>query len=185
MQRIIPTFAALLILVIGLAGCEKQADPRATSASDAKARASTVPALQPSLAAWQKGNQAAAVSNFVQADWNSRPLFPVDSRLNMTEEEFRSRVRSLFTPESVNAMGTNLFAELEPIKRLAAAVGQAGQKAAAERDYAKARKYFTALQQCGAALDSTNSLALLQAVGQGLKSRADLELNKLPPESHP
>ncbi len=44
---------------------------------------------------------------------------------------------------------------------------------------AEARKYFTSLKQCGAALDSPDSLTLAQLVGQGLKKRADMELAKL------
>jgi hypothetical protein len=173
---------ALFLVVVGLLGCEKKSDAPTASSSQTNlnARASATPVMQPILKAWQSGDQRTAVSNFVQADWSSRPLFPAGSSLNLTEDEFRSQVRSLFTPESVNIMGTNLLAEIEPMKRLAAAVGQSGQQAAAQHDYPKARKYFTALKQCGEAIDGTNSLALLKVVGQGLKNRADIELGKLP-----
>jgi hypothetical protein len=181
MQTRIRLSVALFLLGMGLLGCNKKSETSATSSLPTNSSASVAaPVMGPIMKDWLSGNQAAAVSNFVQADWKARPLFPAGSRLNLTEDEFRSQIRSLFTPESVNAMGTNLYAEIDPMKRLAAAVGQAGQQAAAQHDYAKARKYFTALQQCGDALDGTNSLALVKMVGQGLKKRAETELSKLP-----
>ncbi len=132
------------------------------------------------LADWQSGRSTTAVSNFVAADWSARPLFTNGSALNLTEGEFRARIQSMLDPEAVASMGTNLMAEIDPIKRLAAAVGQEGQQAAAQHDYAKARKYFAALQNFGVALDSTNSLGLLRMVGQGLRKRSEIELGKLP-----
>jgi hypothetical protein len=182
MQIQIQVWTVLTLLVVGLVGCDKKADgPAAPPAQPGSSGIGTAtPVLQSILTVWQNGEHATAISNFVQADWTSRPLFPVGSSLNLTEDEFRSQVRSMFSADAVNAMGTNLMAELEPIKRLAAAVGQAGQKAAVEQDYPTARKHFTALKQCGEALDGTNSLGLLKLVGQGLRKRAEIELSKLP-----
>ena len=65
------------------------------------------------------------------------------------------------------------------LKELAAAVAQAGIDAAAKQDPAQARKHFTSLKQCGEALDSPGSLAIVKLVGQGIKKRAGAELSKI------
>jgi hypothetical protein len=71
--------------------------------------------------------------------------------------------------------------QVESLKQLAATVAQAGKDAAAKGDVAQARKHFVALRECGAALDASDSLALLRLIGQGMKKRAETEMSKLTP----
>ena len=71
--------------------------------------------------------------------------------------------------------------QIDSLKQLAAAVAQAGRDAAAKGDVAQARKHFTALRECGAALDTSDSLAIVRLVGQGMKKRAETEMSKLTP----
>lgn len=107
-------------------------------------------------------------------------LFAPGSVLNLSEAEFRASIQNKRGPDAVARMGTNVMAEVQPLKALAAAVAQAGTKAAGREDYLSARKHFTALRQCGEALERPNTLAILQLLGQGFRKRAEAELAKLP-----
>ena len=118
--------------------------------------------------------KAAAVTSFVGTDWSSRPLFASGSTLSLSEDQFKSlpdweRRRSEMRPQ------------IDSLKQLAAAVAQAGRDAAAKGDVAQARKHFAALRECGAALDTSDSLAMVRLVGQGMKKRAETEMSKLTP----
>jgi hypothetical protein len=96
--------------------------------------------------------------------------------LSLTEDQFKALS---------NAGRQSKSAEMQPqidaLKQLSAAVAQAGRDAASKGDTAQARKYFTSLKKCGAALDTPSSLALVRLVGQGIKKRADTELAQLAP----
>lgn len=72
-----------------------------------------------------------------------------------------------------------MMTQLGSLRKLATAVAQAGRDTAAKGDAAQARKCFTSLKQCGTALDSPDSLRLVQLVGQGFKKMADTEMAKL------
>ena len=130
------------------------------------------------MTAWQQGDPSAAVSRFRNADWSARPLFTPDSALSLTEDQFRNQFSSL-TPSEMEAKRQEMMAPLDTLKQVGAAATQAGLDAAAKNDLVAARKYFTALLTCGEALDTSDSLAIVKLVGQGMKKRADAELAKL------
>jgi hypothetical protein len=159
---------AVLAASLLFAGCGQQPPPPAATPSAA------VPVTQSALAAWQEGDQAAAVSRFVEADWNSGLLFSSSSALSLTEDQFKA-----LSNAERQAKSAEMLPQIEALKRLATAVTQAGRDAASKGDTALARKYFTSLKGCGTALDTSNSLALVRLVGQGLKKRADTEMSTL------
>jgi hypothetical protein len=159
---------AVLAASLLFAGCGQQSPPPAASSSVA------AHVTQSALAAWQEGDQAAAVSRFVETDWNSGPLFSSSSALSLTEDQFKA-----LSNAERQAKSAEMLPQIDALKRLAAAVAQAGRDAASKGDTAQARKYFTSLKGCGTALDTSNSLALVRLVGQGLKKRADTEMSTL------
>jgi hypothetical protein len=170
------TISAVMAATILIAGCGKKSS--SSSATPPTAQAETVlsssPVSQPALTAWQQGDKASAVSNFLATDWSARPLFAADSPLSLTESQFAA-----LSDADRQAKSTVLTAQLDSFKQLAAAVRQAGSDAAAKGDAAQARKCFTSLKQCGTALASPDCLSLVQLVGQGLVKRADTELAKI------
>ena len=167
---IMKTTANVTVLATSLllAGCGKkpalQSSPPSTVA----------PVTQSAMTAWQQGDTAAAVTSFVGADWSNRPLFASGSTLSLSEDQFKTlpdweRRRSEMGPQ------------IDSLKQLAAAVARAGRDAAEKGDVAQARKHFAALRECGAALDTSDSLAMLRLVGQGMKKRAEEEMSRLTP----
>jgi len=160
-----------------LAGCGKPSTPAGgtTTPPAATAAISATPVSQPALSAWQQGDKATAVAGFLTADWSARPLFGTDSPLSLSESQFGA-----LSAADRQAKSAELTTQLGVFKQLAAAVSQAGQDAAAKGDSAQARKCFTALKQCGAALAGPDSSSLVQLVGQAFTKRADTELAKLP-----
>ena len=166
------TTAIVTVLVVALllAGCGKQ------SASPNSPPPTAAPITQPAMTAWQQGDKTAAVTSFVETDWGGRPLFASGSVLSLTEEQFKA-----LSNAEREAKQSEKNRQVDSLKQLAAAVAQAGREAAAKGDAAQARKHFTALKECGAALDTSDSLALVQIVGQGFKKRAATEMSKLAP----
>src|SRR6266511_554223 len=142
-------FPPLIIVVMTAAvvGCRKQITTPAAA-----------PAIQPALAAWQRGDRAGAVGSFLTTDWSAGPIFAPNSVLSFTE-----------------AVRVQMTKEIDTVKHLAAAVAQAGRDAAATNDVALARKHFASLQRFAAALDTTNSLAILRLVAQGISKKAAIE----------
>jgi len=128
------------------------------------------------LTAWQQGDKAAAVSNFLAADWSARPLFAGGSTLSLSEAQFKA-----LSDADRQAKSTEMTAQLGSLKQLAAAVAQAGLDAAAKGDASQARKDFRSLKQFGAALDSLDHMLLVQLVGKGIEKRGDTELGKIGP----
>lgn len=161
-----------------MVGCGKETSSRRSSLAlppeQASAASAATPVSQPTLAAWQQGEIAAAVSSFVSADWSARPLFAADSALSLSEGQFKA-----LSDTDRQARHGEIMAQLESFKRLAAAVAQAGRDAAVNGDTAAARNDFIALKACGTALESPKCLTLVQMVGQALKKRADMELAKI------
>jgi len=164
------------VLTLAVVGCRKQTPPVITA----------TPVAQPALTAWLQGDRAGAVSNFLAADWTAGPLFAPDAILSLTETEFSRQVKpgwiSGFEHTArMEAAREQMFKELATLKQLAAAVAQAGRDAAATNDLTLARKHFTSLQRCAAALDTTNSLRILRLDAQAIKKRAGSELATLLP----
>ncbi|HEX5399293.1 MAG TPA: sigma-70 family RNA polymerase sigma factor [Verrucomicrobiae bacterium] len=136
--------------------------------------ASKSPVAEPLLAAWQNGDKIGAIGKFVGADWTTRPLFATNSVLSLSEKEF-----AVLTDAERQAALNEFNGRLAALKQVAAAVAQAGRDMAANGDNAQARKYFTALNQCGTALDSAECLQIVQLVGKAFKKMSDTELSKL------
>jgi hypothetical protein len=167
-----------------LAGCGPNerpvstASPAAPTASPAaeaaKAPTSSSPGMEQVITSWQNGDKAAAVSQFVQVDWSARPLFPADSPLNLSEDQFVSLSQS----DRTSKLG-ELIPQVSRLKDLYREVVQAGRNAAAKGDTAEARRDFTALKQCGEALDSQDFALTVRAIGQLFKKTADAELASL------
>ena len=148
-----------MAVAILLAGCGKKG---------------ATPVAQATITAWQEGDTAKAVSNFVVADWSARPLFASDSTLSLTTDQVR-----LFSDADSKRKAKELGLQLDLLKKLAAAITQAGTNSAAHGDFAQARKYFMSLGQFGAAMNDPGHVKLVQMVGVTIKRRADDELAKI------
>jgi hypothetical protein len=163
------TIGAVLTVSLLLAGCGKKTTPPSSTSSKA------APVTESAMTAWQQGDTPKAVSRFVETDWNGRPLFAANSTLSLTEDQFKA-----LSDAERQAKSADMMSQLDSVKKLAAAVAQAGRDASAKGDPAQARKYFTSLKQCGTALDSPDCLSLVQLVGKAFKRMADTELAKIP-----
>jgi hypothetical protein len=152
-----------------LAGCGKQ-----PASPYSKPQPAAAPVVPPTVDTWLHGDKSAAISSFAQADWTGRPLFAPGSGLSLSEDQFKR-----LSAAERQAASTEILPQLDALKWLAAAVAQAGRDAAAKGDAAQARKYFTSLQLCGAALQSPDCLGLVQVVGKSLKKLGDSELAKI------
>ena len=164
---------AFMTAAVLVAGCGKHNGSPNSSDTPPKAPANTasLPVAQSSLAAWQQGDKATAVSNFLVADWSTRPLFADGSPLNLSEDQFKA-----LSDADRHAKSKEVGAQLDVMKKLARAVVQAGHDAASKGDSATARKCFTSLKQCGTVLDSPDCLQLVRFVGQAFKKLADQEM---------
>jgi hypothetical protein len=160
-----------IIAAIWLAGCSQES---ATAPPKAAASSSTRSVALPAMTALTQGDTSTAVTNFLSADWSLRPVFPGDSPLSLTEDQFKALARAQQEQKSQELTG-----EVKPIKQLAQAVAGAGREAAAKGDTAQARKIFTSLKEFGAALAEPGSLELLQLVGKGIVKMADTEVANL------
>ncbi len=160
---------------IMIAGCGKKSPSSSATPPPAQAEAlSSSPAAQPALTAWQQGDKAVAVSNFLAADWSARPLFTADSPLSLTESQFAA-----LSDAERQAKSSDMMSQMASLKQLAQAVVQAGHDAASKGDATQARKYFTSLKQCGTALESPDCMQLVQLVGKAFGKMADSELAKI------
>lgn len=170
--------SGIITTTLLLAGCGQKSSSNSSSSSPTKTQqdttSATTPVMQPALTAWEQGDMSSAVSHFLEANWNARPLFPPGSVLSLSEDQFK-----LLSAADRQAKSGEMMSQLDSLKQLAAAVAQAGRDAASKGDSVQARKCFTALKQCGEALDGANSLAMVKLVGQGFEKRADAELGKL------
>jgi hypothetical protein len=166
----IKTSSAVLIISMLLVGCGKKVSAPIPTSSPA------APVGQTALTLWQNGDKPAAISNFVETDWSSRPLFASNSMLKLSEDQFQALPRA-----QAQARSSEMMSEVDSLKRLISAVAQAGTDAASKGDTAQARKYLTAVKQCCVSLNSSNSLRIVQLVAQGVQKRADAELAKIGP----
>ena len=175
------SITAILAILLLLTACGRRADRSGATSSAIVPPGSTssaeVPIAQPAMTAWQQGDKSAAIRSFVQAKWSlAGPLFAPGSALSLSEEEYRA-----LSSSDRQARSGEMIAQLDLLKKLAAAVAQAGRDAAANGDTAQAREYFTSLRRCGVVLDQPGCLRLrmVQLVGEALEKMADAELAKL------
>jgi protocatechuate 3,4-dioxygenase beta subunit len=130
-----------------------------------------VPATHGAMEAWRAGDRRSAINHFLDVDWSVRPLFDSYRVLSLSEEQFVA-----LSDAEREARSKEMIKQVDTFRKLVAAVFEAGHDAAAKGDDAQARKIFTSLKQCGAALDSRDCLRLLRIVGQHLKEKADSAL---------
>ena len=154
-----------------MAGCGKKSPGSSITPPPVPANAAlSSPVAPPALAAWQQGDKAAAVSNFVAADWGTRPLFAAGSPLSLSEDQFKA-----LSDAERQARSGDMMSQIASLKQLAQAVVQAGHDAASKGDAAQARKYFTSLKECGTALESPDCLQLIQLIGKAFVKMSDDE----------
>jgi hypothetical protein len=151
-----------------LAGCGQKANPTPTPSG-------ILAVSKPAMAAWEQGDYSGAIARFVETDWNANPLFASDCALSLSEGQFQA-----LSAAERRAKTDEMMSQLNSLKQLGAAVAKAGREAASKGDSVLARKHFTSLQQCGAALERPERLKLAQLVGQALRRLADPEMGKRP-----
>jgi hypothetical protein len=164
---------AAALVAGGLSGCDRRGPP---AKGDTPKATSQPTAIESILAAWEQGEHAAAVSRFLEADWSARPLFAPGSTMDLSEEQFKK-----LPAAERQACSPQVQVHLTALRELARTVAQAGRDAAAKNDVPAARKHFAAIQQCGQALDSPDSMLIVNLVGQALQKMAVAEAAKLPP----
>lgn len=174
----IRTMSVVTAASILLVGCSEQSSSSNEAAPLANEQGSAnpvaVPVLQPAMTAWQQGDKSAAVSKFLAADWSARPLFPASSPLGLSADQ----IKALSAAEK-EAKAGQMASEVGSLNALLVAAMQAGDDAAAKGDTTQARKYFTALQQCGAVLASPQYPIIVQPIGQAFEARAKAKLAKM------
>ena len=163
---------AVALIVVAGAGCGKSNNQDRSAKLQPNA---LQPAAGAILKAWEQGDSAAAIRQFIEADWSAKPLFSPGSAMNLSEDQFKKLPAAEREAKSADAQ-----AQLAALRKLAGVVVQAGRDAAAKKDMEAARKHFAALQQCGQALASPDTMLIVQLVGQGLQKTALAESAKLP-----
>ena len=169
-----PFIPCVIATIILATGCGKKSSDTSTTPPPAQNATTSSAAAQQALTAWQQGDKAASVSNFVATDWTLRPLFANGSSLNLTEEQFTS-----LSDADRAIKSQELLPQLTSLKELAQAVVQTGRAAAANGDTAQAKKCFNALKQAGAALQSPEYTMVLQMVGKAFEKMSDTESAKV------
>ena len=103
------------------------------------------------------------------------PCLPPSSYvLSLTEDQYKALSNS-----EREARSREITSQISSLKQLAQAVMQAGRDAAAKGDTAQARKYFTSLQDFGAAVGGSDSMLIVQLVGKAIQKMGDTELAKV------
>ncbi len=168
-QRLLPL--AMMLVLGTVVGCGKSGD----SDQNVNPPVGSPPtAVEAMLTACEQGDSSGAIKQFLETDWNARPLFSPGSAMSLSEDQFKALPATQREAESAEVQ-----ARLATLRKLAGAVAQAGREAAVRKDAALARKHFAAIGQFGSALDEPNSLLLVQLVGQALKKMAAAETVKL------
>jgi hypothetical protein len=184
--------AGVMAAVVLLAGCGQKNNAADVPAGPAKSATATVatnqvatngppatmtvptPVMQPILTVWQEGNRAAAINQFSGANWNARPLFPAAMAVGLTEAQFKG-----LSGSERDLRNNEMLAQLDLVKQIVTAVNESGQEALAKGDTTRAQKIFTALKQCGAALDEPAAQLLVKQVGQVCEGMGGRGLAKL------
>lgn len=132
--------------------------------------------LSPIMEQWEKGEKTEAINRFVEADWKARPLFAPGSAMSLNEDQFQK-----LTPDIVADKMKEVIPRINTLRQIAQGVMEAGKEAMKQGDKAKARKHFTAVKQCGEAINSAETLKVVQLVGQAIVKLSDAELVKVKP----
>jgi len=164
----------VMAATILIAGCGKKSPSSSATPPPAQADAASSPASHPVLTAWQQGDKAAAVTNFLATDWSVHPLFASGSILSLSEDQLKA-----LSAADRKAKADEMLPQLLTFRDLAEAVEQAGHDAASKGDIAQARKYFVSLKQCGTALDSPDYTFMLRQIGQAIQKLSDKDLAQI------
>src|SRR5262245_16008579 len=81
----------VLTAALAVVGCRKQTTTPTAGP----------PVIQATLAAWQHGDRAGALSNFLTTDWSAGPIFAPDSVLSLSEAQFQAGARPIPLPGTV------------------------------------------------------------------------------------
>ena len=176
-KNTLATLAAFALIGVGLTSCGKKTDSSGNPPPPKGQKvttSATTPAMQSVLTPWQQGDKSTAVSRFLETDWSARPLFTPGSTLSLSEDQFKS-----LSEADGRAKSSEITAQAGELKQLAAAVAQTGRDAAAKQDLAQAFKAFTALKECGEALDHPDASDIVKLTGRAMKRMAEGELAKL------
>jgi hypothetical protein len=164
----------VMAATILIAGCGKKSPSISTTPPPAQADAASSPASHPVLAAWQQGDKAAAVTNFLATDWSIRPLFASGSILSLSEDQLKA-----LSAADRKTQADKMMPQLLIFRDLVEAVEQVGKDAASKGDTAQARKCFVSLKQCGTALDSPDYTLLVRQIGQAIQKLSDKDSTQL------
>jgi len=161
-----------MAVAILFGGCSKKV-PSGVSSTSPIAQADAI--LEPALRAWQQGDKATAVNNFLAADWSSRPSSVAESTLSLTKDQYHA-----LSDAERQAASAKLSDQLKVLRDLSEhGIEQAGLDAASKGDAAQAQKYFMSLKSCGMVLDSPDVMQMVQLTGQAIEKMADKDLKKI------
>src|SRR5688572_4315171 len=92
-QKILRPGTIFLVAILGLTGltaCNKKGAATPAPEAPAGSIVKTSATIQAALSAWEAGDRTTAISRFSETDWSVRPLFPSDSTLALTEDQFKA-----------------------------------------------------------------------------------------------
>lgn len=141
--------------------------PPASSPAPESRKAATA-SLAGALALWKKGDQTAAIAEFLAVDFRRRPLFPAGSSMAYSEKAFAA-----LPADTREQMHQEILAQSHQLKLLGARVRDLGKAALEAGKQDVAEQHLGALRRCGDALDRPDSLTLLQLIGKGFRKAAD------------
>lgn len=177
----------VLSIVVLTTSCGKKGTETKAPGREAAQAPGSISA-ESAIAAFKQGDRAGAVEKFVRVDWTRRPLFPADSLLNLSEEQFKEKIlaiRQAARPGTVplskeeQELADKLMNEIRTLKELVRAVADEAKAAAARGDRSTAQRYYTAIRNCGQALQSQEFTQMVQLAGKGFVKLADEGLKGL------
>lgn len=182
LELLLVLFAVVLSSGCGNKGPETKAPGHEAAQAPGSITAESV------IAAFKQGDRTGAIEKFVRVDWTRRPLFATDSLLNLSEEQFKEKIlalRQAARPGAVplskeeQELSEKLMSEIRTLKELVRAVADEAKAAVARGDRATAHRYYTAIRECGQALQSQEFTQLVQLAGKGFVKLADEGLKGL------
>jgi len=174
-----PAWLAVFTVIVALSLPAPGADKNSAKGQDSQppsravAQKSNPTPLEQALSKCRQGDKAGAVEQFLKIDWKAGPAFSPKSPLSVREKD----LPAMSAPDREKLLA-DVLAMLKDLKQLASAVKEKGVAAAAT-DQELARRCFAKLDRCGTALDSPESLKILQLTARSLRKMAAVEAAKL------
>ena len=157
------TWGVLTICLVTL-GCAVSEDAKSTA--------------DPVIETWRKGDQSKAISDFLATDWSSRPLFESGSPIDQRENDFAAAGSQMNEAERKASLA-KISQLLQPLDQVGEAVVKAGLDAFANGNREEARRHFTAVKQCGLALDREDYTTPVKVLGVKFRGLADTKIAKM------